>query len=228
VRRIVPDGCIDVVWRADAGLLVEGPATEAMVVDLLPGSLVVGLRFRPGMAPSLLGVAADELRDRSVPLGDVWGSAGRAVTRELEDLPRRVALEVIQRVFLRRLDAAVGPDETVSAAVDRLRREPTTGVRELSTGLGVSSRQLLRRFSDRVGYGPRTFGRVARFQRFLSTAEQLRNDDRSLADLALQTGYADQAHLSRECRDLGGLPPLRLLAALMGESRRVRFVQDGR
>ncbi len=36
--------------------------------------------------------------------------------------------------------------------------------------LGVSERQLRRRFEDAVGYGPKTLARVLRFQRFLALA----------------------------------------------------------
>jgi AraC-like DNA-binding protein len=51
---------------------------------------------------------------------------------------------------------------------------------------------------------------VLRFQRFLHAARAA-GPERSLARLAADTGYADQAHLTRESRDLAGLPPGALL-----------------
>lgn len=225
-RRIVPDGCIDVLWRADVGLLVEGPATQANVARLVPGTAVVGIRFQPGMAPSLLGVAATELRDRSVPLGDVWGAAGRALTEQLKSLPPQSGAAALETAFLGRLAGALDPDDAVLVAIRRLDGEPALSVGELGTSLGVSTRHLLRRFGDRVGYGPRTYGRVARFQRFLRSVGQSRSRYWSLADLAAEAGYADQAHLSRECRDLAGLPPGRFLQTRRHAASDVRFVQD--
>ena len=59
-------------------------------------------------------------------------------------------------------------------------------------------------------------GRVLRFRHFLSLVEDGRMP---IAQAAAEAGYADQAHLTRECRDLSGLPPAELLA--------VRNVQDG-
>ena len=76
-------------------------------------------------------------------------------------------------------------------------------------------RSTLRRFEQAVGYGPKMFARVLRFRRFLSLVE---DDSHSLAWAAAEAGYADQPHLTRECNDLGGLPPAELLA--------VRNVQD--
>jgi AraC-like DNA-binding protein len=75
--------------------------------------------------------------------------------------------------------------------------------------LGLSERQLRRRFVDAVGYGPKTLARILRFQRFLALA----GSGEDLARLALAAGYADQAHLTRETRRLAGRTPLELANA---------------
>jgi transcriptional regulator GlxA family with amidase domain len=86
----------------------------------------------------------------------------------------------------------------------------------------VSERQLRRRFLDAVGYGPKTLARVLRFQHFL----QLGSGPGDLARLAFAAGYADQAHLTRECRRLAGRTPAELLAAgTPPAGERVRIVQ---
>jgi AraC-like DNA-binding protein len=72
----------------------------------------------------------------------------------------------------------------------------------------MSERQLRRRFERSVGYGPRTLRRVLRFQRFLAAAQ----GGGSLARIAADAGYADQAHLARDCGRLAGLTPSALLA----------------
>lgn len=56
------------------------------------------------------------------------------------------------------------------------------------------------------GYGPKTFERIARFQRFRRLA-RAGGPGAGLAALAAACGYADQAHLARECRRLAGRPP---------------------
>jgi methylphosphotriester-DNA--protein-cysteine methyltransferase len=76
----------------------------------------------------------------------------------------------------------------------------------LADELGFSERQLRRRFHAAVGYGPKTLQRVLRFRRFLARADA--GEDLSRA--ALDAGYADQAHLTRDCARLSGLTPSRL------------------
>ncbi len=75
--------------------------------------------------------------------------------------------------------------------------------------MGLSERQLRRRSHVIVGYGPKTLQRVLRFQRFvrLLDASAALPD---LADAAVRTGYADQPHLTRECRALSGHTPAAL------------------
>ena len=85
------------------------------------------------------------------------------------------------------------------------------GRRGLTRGEYCGERHLRRLVLTHAGLEPRTFQRVARFQRFLALAERTGGDG-SLAGLAARAGYADQAHLSREVRALSGLTPTALLA----------------
>src|SRR5919108_2809839 len=73
--RVFPDGCIDIVWMGDGPPFIAGPATQPVLAALPAESHVVGIRFRPGIAPSLLGLPASELLNADVPLDDVWGTA---------------------------------------------------------------------------------------------------------------------------------------------------------
>jgi AraC-like DNA-binding protein len=102
-----------------------------------------------------------------------------------------------------RLVVAGRPDSAVQAAVRRL-RDPTQRVEALAADLGFSERQLRRRFLTSAGYGPKVLQRVLRLRRFIAGE---RND---LARAALDAGYADQAHLARECLRLTGLSPSQL------------------
>jgi AraC-like DNA-binding protein len=84
-------------------------------------------------------------------------------------------------------------------------------VEQLSQKLGISSRQLQRRFTSAIGYGPKMFQSVLRFQRLLrlfgSDAQPL-----SLAHAAIDAGYSDQAHMTREVKRFAGRSPSALYA----------------
>jgi hypothetical protein len=74
--RVLPDGCIDIVWIEGVDTQLVGPNTTAFLVDLPAGTRVAGARLRPGAAGSLLGVAAEAIRDARVPVADVWAGNG--------------------------------------------------------------------------------------------------------------------------------------------------------
>jgi AraC-like DNA-binding protein len=215
--RILPDGCIDIVWIGDETLTVAGPDTAANVIGLPEGTLTVGVRFRPGRAPGFLGAPADELTNQSVELDAVWGAEAAVLADALATAPSVEGKQaILEAALLERLDEVRQVDADVDAALDVISAAPSqTRIGELSRELNVSERHLRRRFEQAVGYGPKTFGRVLRFRAFLSLVEE---HGYSLAAAAAEAGYADQAHLTRECTDLSGLPPTELL--------KVRNVQD--
>jgi AraC-like DNA-binding protein len=201
---VLPDGCLDIVVWADGVPGVAGPDTSPVSFALRPGA-VLGIRFRPGCGPDALGMPAAELRDRRVALLDLWGDDARRLEERLaasaEPERRRHALE---DAVTARLGRAGEPDPLVGAAVAEL-THGRRRVADLADTLGIGERQLLRRFDRAVGYGPKMLDRVLRLQRLLDALEHGRGQD--LAWLALDLGYADQAHMTREAVVLAGRTP---------------------
>ena len=204
VVRVLPDGCIDLIASDDGRLFVAGPDTVAQLYHG-EGEALDAIRLGPGLAPSLLGLPAIELRDRRVALAEVWGDAlARDVAEVLAEAPDRLtALESLAEHRLRA--APMPPDPALQLVVRELRRGRR--VADAADDVGLSARQLHRRSLAAFGYGAKTLARILRFQRALARART----DRPLADVAAMTGYADQAHLAREVRDLAGVPLTRLL-----------------
>ena len=200
--RVLPDGCIDIVWTEGRGVRVVGPNTTAFVVALEDGVRVAGVRMRPGGAAPLLGIDAADLRDGSVALEQVWDDAGRRLEQALEDDGGDGAVALLVAALGDHASRSVAPDPLVDAAVGRL-RDPLTRVETLADELAVSARQLRRRFETAVGYGPKRLARVLRLERALAAA---RSGD-ELARAAAVAGYADQAHFAHECRALAGVSP---------------------
>jgi AraC-like DNA-binding protein len=224
---VLPDACADIV-SIDRGLALVGPATQAVTERLQPGSVVVGVRFRTAAAPPLLGVSAAELRDREVAMGDLWGRAGSTLAERCADPATArdgsARLAFLVDALLRRLDGASTLDPVATRAASALADRPATAVPDLARRFDLSERQLRRRVEAAVGYPPRTLARVLRFQRFLGAARSPNPGGRDLARLAAETGYADQAHLTRDSRRLTGLPPAALLD---WEARRAAPAAEG-
>lgn len=193
VQRVLPDGCLDVLRFASGRLEVAGADTGPVLVELEPGDVVTGVRLRPGAAAAVLGTDVSELRDRSVPLEDVWGAA--RAERALEG-PLLDALHVEHA----EVDALV-------ARAGVLLGRPEARVSTVAAELGISERQLHRRVLRSIGYGPKTLARVVRLRHLE------RIDAADLAEAALRAGYASQAHMSDEVRRLTGLTASAYLAA---------------
>ncbi len=196
---VLPDACSDLIWQAGRGAFVAGPDTGPAPVGSRAGSVFVGARFRPGAGGAALGLPLSELRDQRVGLAELDRALAERLPGDLEpdEALRRIA-EIAR--------TAPPPDAAIAEAARRL-ADPHTRVETLADDLGLSERQLRRRCHAGAGYGPKTLQRVLRFRRFLATA----NGD--LARAALDAGYADQSHLTRECTRLAGQPPAALLAA---------------
>jgi len=199
---VLPDGCMDIV-ASSAGVLAAGPDTGPAPSTLRAGETIVGVRFRPGAAPPVLGWPANELRDQRVPLEDLGVKSFRAA---LEAGVAKKDLTPLVDAVGRRLTDAPPPDPVVQQAIAEL--AGGARVTDLPARLFLSERQLRRRFHAAVGYGPKVFERVLRLQRLLALAPATPG---SLARLAAEAGYADHAHMAAECARLTGLPPSALL-----------------
>ncbi|HEV2088602.1 MAG TPA: helix-turn-helix transcriptional regulator [Cryptosporangiaceae bacterium] len=208
--RVLPDGCVDLVWTGDE-LIVAGPATRAVVPRLPSAEPKLGIRFRIGAASPVLGLPAAELLDATATVAEIWAGGQRLTDRVGEAVGAASRLQVMMEAVAAQLEQAAGPDPVVRAAVLGLCRSRTP-IAALSNRLGMSDRQLRRRFENAVGYSPRTLGRVLRLQRFLGLVA----DGGQLARAAVEAGYADQPHLTRDCRQLTGLPPAALVATGAG------------
>jgi AraC-like DNA-binding protein len=206
---VLPDGCVDLILTDDGALFVAGPDRGPVVSESPPGTGMVGVRLRPGRAGDALGLPASEVLDLRVALRELWGARAERLAERLAAIGDRDGRrEVLEAAVARRLAAAGAGDPQVAQAVRRLGL-PGARVGELSAAVGLSERQLLRRFREAVGYGPKTLDRVLRFRRLLGVASA--TEDPDLAALAATCGYADQAHLSRDCARLSGMSPRALL-----------------
>ncbi len=191
VQRVVPDGYADLIFNTDDAVDVIGVSDEVGLPVLVAGTRLFGIRLHPEAVGAAFRTNASRLLNEAVPAEDVLG-AKRA--RHLVDQ--------------RSLDAwirTIEPDDRASQAVRLLK---THSVADTADELNVTTRQLQRSLLAEVGLAPKTFQRITRFQRFLRAAD----GGATLGRAAAESGYADQAHLTREVGRLSGLTPSRLIA----------------
>lgn len=191
---VIPDACADVIVVGEAAH-VAGPADRPERVPLHAGTMLHGLRMRPGAARDLLRTDLGELRNEHVELA--------CVTRALVVDPRqpRASLEQWARAQL----AKARPDGAAVHAARLFLHDAS--VDDAADALGFGVRRLHRHITAACGYGPKTLQRILRMQRAIRLAYA-----QPLAAVAAAAGYADQAHMTRELRALTGLTPAAYLA----------------
>jgi AraC-like DNA-binding protein len=207
---------------------VAAPHTRHAVVESDGEQHCVEIRLTPLGAYLVLGVPLDELADRTLPFEDVWGD-GELVER-LHDAPSWDArFDLLDAVLAARIAAAAPLRPEVEGAWRRL--VATNGavpVAELVRDAGWSRRHFTARFAEHVGLPPKAFARVLRFDRakalLCAPSVELVGDSQtnstlggvgrgpSLAEIALDCGYYDQAHFNRDFRAFAGCTPTELIA----------------
>jgi AraC-like DNA-binding protein len=213
VQRHLPTGGVEIHFPIGGDPRLVGPLTGPEIEVIQAHTTIVGVRFRPGTAPPL-PAGLDDLVDQRVALADLW-PVDRLVTTMAAGTPEE-ALLVVQAHLLREFRRIGGVDRLVGEAVHALMPWHPVEIDSLATHLALSASQLRRRCLRAVGVGPKVLQRTLRFQGFLAlaqagaTATGRRGAD-GMAGLAVDVGYADQAHLSRECLRLTGLTPRQLL-----------------
>lgn len=203
---LVPDACCDLLWLSTGRLVFCGPETRAWSFELPAGTTAVGVRFRPGVPAVVFDLDLATLREQRTEAAQVMGQPRaaewirRIAAGESLDERRDIMIELLAEAY-----AEQQPDPFAEAVLARLGVRPRADVAELAAVLSVHPRTLHRHCLRLFGYGPATLARLIRLQRFIAHAATAPHP--SLARLAADAGYVDQAHLGRECRRVTGRTP---------------------
>jgi len=120
---------------------------------------------------------------------------------------RASRITVLDDILLNRLrSTGTVPDERVLTASELVSAHAgSITVQGLAEATGLGRRQLERRFLATVGTSPKVAARIARFRS--AVARLHRDPEIELSRIALNSGYSDQAHFTREFKSLAGVPP---------------------
>lgn len=188
--------------------IMIGPHAKHFVIDAADQAAVLGVHFRPGGARPFLGCPADELFDIHVSLDCLWGDgAGRFRERLLGCESPDAMLADVERAMAARLLNSKSRDAAVAFAIAALSSKsnrPTTAA--LADRLGWSQRHFIEAFRGEVGFTPKMFGRIQRFQQAIDCVEAS-SGVVDWAGIAACCGYYDQSHLIHDFRDFVDLTP---------------------
>jgi AraC-like DNA-binding protein len=225
--REVPFPGIPLILNLGAPWEIEGPAAPQVRLDSFvagmhaapaivragePGWACVELRLTPLGAHRVLGVPMHELVNRSVELEDVLPGAHELTGRVRDVGTWAERFDLVEAFLVRRLAGSAPSAPEVEWSWHRLRRSGgRASIGELAAELGWSHRRLIARFREQVGLAPKAAARVLRFDRAVGALRAPRTV--GLAEVAIECGYFDQAHLNRDFRELAGTTPGAFLRA---------------
>lgn len=194
----------DAIARTVSAALVGGARSGFYVREFSRSSCSVGAVLRPGAAPCLFGVGADELAERHTPLDDLWGAEThrlRARLQESQNAEDRLTL--LEAALLAHLPRVRGLHPAIASVLNESPAAWT--VADAVRYSGVSHRRFIALFRQSVGLPPKSWLRVQRFQGVLSALG--RDADEPLAALAADAGYSDQSHFNRDFLAFTGVTP---------------------
>ncbi len=202
----LPHPSVHFIFDEVAGARVAG-VTRGKFSRLLEGQgSVFAAKFRPGGFHPFVRQPVSGFTDTTRPPGSIWGAPGdelvRRVAAQVDDDARIAAVEE----FLRRLQPCADPEALLATEITELIAIDRTvlSVEDLTRRYGMNLRKLQRLFARYVGVNPKW---VIQRYRLHEAAEQLARGPVSQATLALELGYADQAHFAKDFKAVVGTPP---------------------
>ncbi|AOP35394.1 hypothetical protein A0128_17030 [Leptospira tipperaryensis] len=164
------------------------------------------IRMFPGSFYEFFKIPGKEVRshlsDLQVPKNKEYSDFVNRI-RDARNFEDRVSLS--NEYFRKLLNSKKESESIVAEAIRKITASNgKIPISRLAQDLGLVKKTLKRKFQERIGYNPKEFARVVRFQ----NAAWMKLENQNLSDLALDAGYYDQSHLTKEFSALSGYSPL--------------------
>jgi AraC-like DNA-binding protein len=220
---IAPDGSVEMIFhladpfirfhdpggaKLQPASVIVGQMRRPVVVQPTGRVDILGVRFQPQGSSRFIHQPIDELTDKILECGDVWGSSIRQLEEKLREADSGQRIAILETFLLGIVERRGSPSNTyqrVEAAVRLVQSaNGLQPVERIAQTLGVSSRQLERQFKSIVGLSPKSLQRIVRFQRAL---QLIRNGGVQGILIAHECGYYDQAHFIHDFKCFTGHSP---------------------
>lgn len=221
-ERILPDSCVELVIHFSDPFLTYFPDGTSAIqpqgfvvgqmkrfLEIEPAGRIglIAIRFRARGAYLFFQRPLSEVAAGIVDLGDIWKERASELTERITLAGgMRERVRIIEEVLLGLLSSNGRYDHTVDQGLKLIdANHGQLTVAQLAAHLGVSNRQLTRRFQQAVGLSPKEFARVSRFLHVIRCLSDRKLP--TLTETAMACGYYDQAHFNHEFRQMAGMAP---------------------
>lgn len=228
-ERVLPDGAVRLMFdfadspsagqAAGPSVRVAGASASPVVLQLSGRMEGLSVALHPGAAAAVLGLPAGEIEGRALPLQTLWGvQASTLVTQMAEAGNDAARAALLMAVLKRRLnkDASLHQQRAQHAARLVAGAQGRLSLRQAAAAVNVGERRLQQLFFRHVGVSFRAWARLSRLHACLRLIRQ--QPQPAWADVAVDAGFYDQAHLANEFRALCGLSPTLFLQRGIAQS----------
>ncbi|GJM09818.1 MAG: hypothetical protein DHS20C11_20940 [Lysobacteraceae bacterium] len=214
---LFPNGTNNLCITLDSALVTKGAGrlqnhvatscTRPVVFNRSDAIEMIGVQFEPYGFHLLTGLAMKEHKNNFFHLDDFFSAATlQTLYQQLhgaEDDGTKV--DVLEQFILQQLSFR-NLDRRILFAIHQIQRNPQLQLDQLVNHLNLSARRLRDLFALHVGISPKYFLRLCRFNH---AAHRVSDCTKSLTEVAIDSGYFDQAHFIKEFREFGAVSPNR-------------------
>ncbi|PYF84586.1 AraC family transcriptional regulator [Marinomonas alcarazii] len=215
-RRLVADAGSGILFNLGEPILVDQEVwndpvmfqstnRQAHMIHLPAGANLVGVRFQPGMGCLFQTKLAKQEDATSTLQTSEFIQSLFVRLKDCLNIQERI--DLLDKAFYQRVSRMTDTYDPVVKAVELLQQSSRV---DLSNTLSLSQRQIERQFQDRLSMSPKYFQRLRRVRAVL-LALKIEKNHGKLAELAIEYGFSDQAHMTRECQLIAGITPKRFM-----------------
>jgi len=223
-EKLLPDGAIELIidldpvpkklfddehsdrFRSCKKAWISGERTRYIIIGS-GNTCMIGIRFRPGGAYPFFNFPISELNDSVIDLDLILGRLVDEIRDQLlEANSPEARFQLLESFLLNHVHRSLEANRLITFAVQQLQQSPQfLAIRDLANTIGITQKHLISQFEKVVGLRPKTFARISKFQKVLTTIEQQQKVEWSA--IAYDCGYYDQAHFIKEFHAFSGLNP---------------------
>jgi AraC-like DNA-binding protein len=221
IHRTLPDNCLELIFYCKGKLSIsslEGDEGKTFASGVFGQAQkfrqfmtnsdfnLFGVYLYPYSLKILFNLPAHKFYNEKIDSETLWGIKGKVLEEQIilaHNSAQRVQLVsnfLLERIRMMRChDSAFV--RNIQSVVDN---NTLISISSFAHDCNLSRRQFERKFKEYSGFSPKDFFNVIRFKNVLKEIDER---GKSLAQIAVDTGYYDQSHFTNEFKRLSGYSP---------------------
>jgi AraC-like DNA-binding protein len=189
---------------------VSGVRTESITIPSGKESRMLVITFKKGKAWPFYPLPVNELTDYVVDADLIFGNKIIDLREQLLSSGNiEEMFSSVEDFLLKTADFSLAlsvPSKCIDYAVTSLVQNPVLlQLKTLSNRLGYSQKHFIDLFKKQVGVNPKTYLKIIRFQKAIQEIELKKST--SWSQIAIESGFYDQAHFINEFKSFSGFTP---------------------